>query len=183
MSRAVTCSAPSLVGPLPPVLWILHFKAQHTDANSPQHPPVLPDPRGPPWSLYYHQFLDARGFDLLQLHAKRLTETSACLEEWHQSPYGKPLRICDSVTLAKVREVWTSYATASSGQSKAEFERARQAKEARGGNASVITAARSAPPFTLDAVVAASALFQQYWDTGTTDASDAAPIANPMFSG
>lgn len=172
-----------MVGPLPPVLWILHFKAQHTDANSPQHPPVLPDPRGPPWSLYYHQFLDARGFDLLQLHAKRLTETSACLEEWHQSPYGKPLRICDSVTLAKVREVWTSYATASSGQSKAEFERARQAKEARGGNASVITAARSAPPFTLDAVVAASALFQQYWDTGTTDASDAAPIANPMFSG
>lgn len=82
------------------------------------------------------------------------------------------------MTLAKVREVWTSYATASSGQSKAEFERARQAKEARGGNASVITAARSAPPFTLDA----SALFQQYWDTGTTDASDAAPIANPMSS-
>ncbi|KKY13632.1 putative mynd finger family protein [Diplodia seriata] len=114
------------------------------------------------WSIYYHQFLDSASFELLQRHAKTLTETSSSLDEWHRGPHGSCLRVCDSATLAAVHEVWLSYVNADARPSRAEFERAKQAQEAIGG-AGI-----------------------NYWRSGTTDGPGATAktdVPNPMFSG
>ncbi|KAL1636715.1 hypothetical protein SLS58_009632 [Diplodia intermedia] len=138
------------------------------------------------WSIYYHQFLDAASFELLRRHAKTLTETSPSLDEWHRGPHGRCLRVCDAATLAAVHEVWLSYVNADARPSRAEFERAKQAQEATGGAGNVITAARSAAPSAVDAVLDAPRLFKQYWRSGTTDGPGATArtdVPNPMFSG
>ncbi|GME65050.1 hypothetical protein GTA08_BOTSDO02728 [Neofusicoccum parvum] len=138
------------------------------------------------WSLYYHLFLDGGCLALLQAQAKKLLEASPSLDRWHQGPYGRLLRLCDSVTLAQVRDVWASYVNAGARPPKAAFERARQAKEAHGRGGNVLTAARSAAPFTLDAASDAPLLFEQYRDRGITAGPDdtANPdLPNPMFSG
>ncbi|KAL1621054.1 hypothetical protein SLS56_009359 [Neofusicoccum ribis] len=53
------------------------------------------------WSLSYHLFLDGGCLALLQAQAKELLEASPSLDRCHQGPYGRLLRLCDSVTLAQ----------------------------------------------------------------------------------
>lgn len=61
------------------------------------------------WNIYYELYLDNASLGLLEAQAGKLFDLSSSMEAWHAGPYGRILRICDSGTLALLREVWDNY--------------------------------------------------------------------------
>ncbi|KAF2459887.1 hypothetical protein BDY21DRAFT_407720 [Lineolata rhizophorae] len=147
------------------------------------------------WNIYYHCFVDKQSLNFLDTQAKKLCAMSTSMHEWHMSEYGSILRFCDSNTLAKVRDVWSSYCTPSTDpdERKRYDERLNTAvqtalqikKERMGKNITLLTGVRSAAPGGVHCLQDLSNLYNDYWAHGITDrdpkARAEAKYPNPMF--
>ncbi|GAP90422.1 putative mynd finger family protein [Rosellinia necatrix] len=60
-------------------------------------------------AIYCHLEVDAKASDIIRSRATKLYDLSATMDGWHRSRYGLRLRVCDSVTLSEVRNMWKVY--------------------------------------------------------------------------
>ncbi|KAL9108238.1 MAG: hypothetical protein Q9227_006976 [Pyrenula ochraceoflavens] len=147
------------------------------------------------WDIYYHIYLESSAKKALEEQARKLYDVSDSLQGWHNSPYGKTLRICDSGTLLRARAVWQTYlpsahpAFAPLGKrgSASYLQQAKDYRQAKvPGTGLVLTGVRSAAPAMLPAVDDLPGLYRSYWKLGTTDEkaqkTSKAKILNPAFA-
>lgn len=149
------------------------------------------------WNIYYHLYLDNTSLELVQTQSKKLHALSPSIHSWHDSKYGKLLRICDEDTLTKVRETWKSYSSSNLSEIKKEIyderfrlgiQRARDLQADLLGPDLVYSLAgfRSAAPVGLQSIKDFHDLHQRFWDHGITD-QDRGGVPetrhpNPMFA-
>ncbi|CAG8374371.1 unnamed protein product [Penicillium salamii] len=148
------------------------------------------------WNLFYHFRIDKSSLDLLQSQTAKLLSLSESLDSWHQSQYGSHVKICDGISLERVRGMWGFYGAKREGNDLSAYKtkvesgirKSQEYKKAvlggKGGN--VVTSARAAAPACLDAMSDLGGLYNDYWEFGTTDSdpkarSDATEY-NPMFT-
>ena len=127
---------------------------------------------------------------------QKLYPLSASIQSWHNSKYGRLLRICDQGTLLRVRRIWASYDSSDlSGDNKASHNKRFESgmKTARDlqahylGHGMNITGFRSAAPISTPSLKDLPGLFEHFWQhgiTGVDRASISKPrIQNPTFAG
>ncbi|OQV06009.1 hypothetical protein CLAIMM_10652 [Cladophialophora immunda] len=61
------------------------------------------------WNIYYHFRIDENSLHLLQNQARKLYALAVSLGTWHESKYGRLIKLCDHGSLEKVREMWKFY--------------------------------------------------------------------------
>lgn len=148
------------------------------------------------WNIYYHVFLETESLRLLQIQAEKLNSLSASIESWHNSNYGKILRMCDRGTLRKISRIWNSYDSSnlSEGEKAAykkrlesEFQRVRDRKALHIGQGLNMTGVRSGAPIVGPLFLDMPQLFDHFWTHGVTDNDPDNPsksrFPNPMFAG
>ena len=127
---------------------------------------------------------------------QKLYPLSASIESWHNSKYGRLLRICDQGALLRIRSIWASYDGSDlSGDDKASHNKRFESgiKTARVmqahylGHGMNITGFRSAAPISTPSLKDLPELFEHFWQHGISGldrASISKPrIQNPMFTG
>ena len=123
------------------------------------------------WNIYYHVSLDKESLELLHIQAQKLHQFSASIQRWHNSKYGRHLRICDQGTLLKVRRIWDSYGgSALSGDDEASYnkrfesslQKAREIQAYQFGNTMNLTGFRSAAPISTSSLKDLPGLFQRF---------------------
>ncbi|KAJ9487385.1 hypothetical protein VN97_g5937 [Penicillium thymicola] len=147
------------------------------------------------WNLFYHFRIDEGSLDLLQRQTAKLLSLSTSLHTWQQSEYGRVIRMCDRVSLERVRDMWRFYGEKREGDVLRHFKKklddgmkASQQiqKSVVGDKMSVITGIRAAAPACLQAASALGDLYKDYWAFGTTEtdktARSLAVNPNPMFA-
>ena len=145
------------------------------------------------WKVYYQLFLDDRSLQLAQTQSRKLHTLSVSLQSWHDSKYGRFLRICDQETLEWVREIWNSYCTMDLNEAERTSYNQRfksgiqQAVTLRdrllgGGSGQDISGFRSASPVGLESLEDLPNLFRQFWDDAVTDGGRDSPHPNPLFA-
>ncbi|KAI9800364.1 MAG: hypothetical protein M1825_004134 [Sarcosagium campestre] len=160
---------------------------------------LLDDEKGsqdlPIWNSYYHLYLDDRSLDLVQNQAKTLYTLSASVQSWHNSRYGKLLRLCDQKTLDELREIWQAYNITNLSEKerklynqrfKLGIKRAASKKASRSDHGRVVTGCRSAAPTTMQSMTELPDLHDHFWIHGVTDEGREclaqAKHPNPMFA-
>ena len=150
------------------------------------------------WNLFYHFRVDESSLDLLRSQTSKLLSVSTSLESWHESQYGKRVRLCDRVSLDRVREMWRFYETKREGDDlrsykkkvESSMKKSREYMKSLLGDdgektTSIITGIRAASPACLEAIPDLGGLYRDYWNFGTTDTDAAARSHaveyNPMF--
>ncbi|KAK4238360.1 hypothetical protein C8A03DRAFT_43874 [Achaetomium macrosporum] len=157
---------------------------------------IIDDPTGQKdddnWDIYYHLYLRPVSFELLQAQAKKLHVLASSMETWRRGEYGKHIKFCDRGTLARVAEIWGSYLSNSSEETRrtseesfrAAIEKSRKLKDDAGGGIN-LSCLRSAAP-TLGDAADLNKLHRYFWRNGITDMdATAVPRAthpNPMFT-
>ncbi len=147
------------------------------------------------WNVYYHLHLNTSSLQLVQSQAKKLHLLSASMQSWHDSKYGKSIRLCAQQTLNELRNIWKAYDTSDlSGQEQISYDQSfkrgiEKAVYLRGqvlGHSQVLTGCRSAAPTTLQSVKELPKLYQHFWDHGIThtdhECLSQARHSNPMFA-
>ncbi|CAG8017467.1 unnamed protein product [Penicillium olsonii] len=148
------------------------------------------------WNLFYHFRVDKHSLELLQTQTAKLLSLSKSLESWHASQYGQHVRICDRISLDRVRGMWGFYGTKREDDDLSNFKakvesgirKSHEYKKSIFGGKSVnaLSSARAASPACLDAMVDVGGLYNDYWEFGTTDtdptARSNANEYNPMFA-
>ena len=136
------------------------------------------------WDIYYHLRLSDTAFELLKQQVESLLALSNSLETWHRGKYGKWLRICDSGTLVRIRDIWASYIVPEADEISLNnrFEAWIQKARDRGmhlvqGKCN-LDEARSAGPVPLQKL---PDVFQNFWENGTTDGMSGLANPNPTF--
>ena len=148
------------------------------------------------WNIFYHLLLDNESLELLHIQIQKLYPLSSSIQSWHNSKYGRLLRICDQGTLLRVRRIWDSYGSSDlSGDDQASYTRrfesgmqtARDMQAHYLGHGMNITGFRSAAPICIPSLKDLPELFQHFWQhgvTGTDRGSISKPrFPNPMFAG
>lgn len=128
------------------------------------------------WNTYYHLYLTPSDFDCVISQATKLHKLANTLKAWHDSPYGKTVRICDDATLELVRSTWAGYAKAEgSAEYKQKFtavrglsERRKEAVYGKSGDTVVPTSARSCAPLSTQIMKDLVELTENNWQTGLT---------------
>ena len=144
------------------------------------------------WNLYYHFRIDEVSLQLLRTQAQKLHSLSTSLRTWHESKYGKLIRVCDRGSLEKVREMWSFYGIERKGKELSSFKEHHEAcirksnqHKARLGTVVNLTGFRSSSPAHLHSIDDLNALHNHYWECGSTDLDQStrslAVHANPMF--
>ena len=148
------------------------------------------------WNIFYHLFLDNESLELLHIQIQKLLPLSASIQSWHNTKYGRLLRMCDQGTLLRVRRIWVSYGNSDlSGHDQASYNKrfesgiqtARDMQTHYLGHGMNITGFRSAAPIGISSFNDFSELFQHFWQHGVTSV-DRGGISrsknpNPMFAG
>ena len=148
------------------------------------------------WNIFYHLSLDNESLQLLHIQIQKLLPLSTSIQSWHNSKYGRLLRICDQGTLLKVRRIWDSYGTSDlSGDDQASHNKrfesgiqtARNMQAHYLGHGMNMTGFRSAAPICIPSLKDLPELFQHFWQHGVTSV-DRGSISksrtpNPMFAG
>ncbi|KAF7529978.1 hypothetical protein PCG10_004953 [Penicillium crustosum] len=147
------------------------------------------------WNLFYHFRIDEGSLGLLQTQTTKLLSLSTSLHTWQQSEYGRVIRMCDSISLERVRDLWRFYGEKREGDVLRHFKKKLDdgmrvsqefQKSVIGDNMSVITGIRAAAPACLQATRALGDLYKIYWAFGTTEtdktARSRAVNFNPMFA-
>ena len=148
------------------------------------------------WNIYYHLFLDNKSLELLHSQTQKLYLLSASIQSWHNSKYGRLLRMCDQGTLLRLRRIWDSYgSSAVSGDDKESYKQrfesgiqtARNIQAHHFGQGINMTGLRSAAPIIIPSVKDLPELFKSFWKHGVTS-KDHGSISksktpNPMFAG
>ena len=142
------------------------------------------------WNVFFHFFLDEDSTALLEAQCRKLLHESTSLDAWNQSEYSSFLRFCNEHTRLELRRHWQLYVDA--GRSSSEQKRAikekvlsgmRRAGKEHGG--AQPAGCRSAGPYVLDSIPAASEVCLHFWTTGTTFVDEEAPSSatnvNPTF--
>ena len=148
------------------------------------------------WNIFYHLFLDNDSLELLYIQIQKLLPLSASMQSWHNSKYGRLLRICDQGTLLRVRRIWDSYGSLDlSGDDQASYNKrfesgiqtARDMQARYLGHGMNITGFRSAAPICTPSLKDLPELFQHFWQHGVTDIDHGSisksRFPNPMFAG
>ncbi|KAA1466961.1 hypothetical protein DENSPDRAFT_862780 [Dentipellis sp. KUC8613] len=143
------------------------------------------------WNIFYDMYLDKESHRILIDQCKRLIDCSQTLQEWHQSPYGKVLRMCSNYTLERIRHHWKLYsemhrlARQELSRISRSFPRDRTDPSDSVSCSLVLSVTRSAGPLFSAAIISTSDHFEHYWKTGitSTSASDVkrATMVNPTF--
>ncbi|KAH4179419.1 MYND-type zinc finger protein samB [Parastagonospora nodorum] len=148
------------------------------------------------WNIYYHVFIDAESFDLLQTQAEKLLGFATSVETWESSPYGKLLRFCDRMTFDNVIKLWKLSAMKPSDQTKykevqdivkAQWGAAKRIQERNTGQGGFkLDGLRAAAPLLREAIAEASNSYKAFWKSGicfeNKKAIKRSPIANPTFA-
>ncbi|KAK3171305.1 hypothetical protein OEA41_003389 [Lepraria neglecta] len=147
------------------------------------------------WNIYYHLFLDNESLELLQSQSRKLHNLSTSIRSWHDSKYGRFLRVCDEGTLVRIREIWKSYSVDDMNEDtkksyrqrfKSDIQRAADKKADLLGYGPVMTGFRSAAPVSIQSLEHLPKLYEQFWENGTTygdsNSLSKAPHPNPMFA-
>ena len=141
------------------------------------------------WNVFFHFFLDKESTAFLEAQCKKLIHESTSLDAWNQSKYSSFLRFCNEYTRVELRRHWQLYVDAGSSPS----EKKQEARETilfemqkiRTKNKTAHSGCRSAGPYVLEAMAAASEGFGHFWTTGTTfmdkEAQSSATDVNPTF--
>ena len=148
------------------------------------------------WKIFYHLFLDNESLELLHIQIQKLLPLSASIQCWHNSRYGRLLRICDQGTLLRVRRIWNSFSSSNlSGDDQASYNKrfesgiqtARDMQAHYMGPGMNLTGFRSAAPISNPSLNDLSELFQHFWQHGVTSgdrgSKSKSRIPNPMFAG
>ena len=127
---------------------------------------------------------------------QKLYPLSASIQSWHNSKYGRLLRICDKGTLLRVRRVWDSYGSSDLSENdqasykkrfKSGIQTARDMQAHYLGHGMNITGFRSAAPISRPSLNDLPELFQHFWQHGVTsvdrDSMSKSRIPNPIFAG
>jgi hypothetical protein len=148
------------------------------------------------WNIYYHLYLTEQCLELLQNQSKKLHSLSTSIHTWHQSKYGKLLRMCDQQTLRSIHYVWKSYCcTNLSKEEQASYDQLFKSsiqktmdfgtRKLGPGMAMNMTGIRSAAPTSFQSMTDLPALNKLFWDHGITDKDSGNPSQarrpNPMF--
>jgi hypothetical protein len=117
------------------------------------------------------------------------------MQTWHDSKYGRFLRVCSHSTLNELRGIWKAYDTSDLSENERKFENQRfklgikkalDMKVVIMGHSIVLTGCRSAAPMTVQSAEDLSILHQNFWDHGSTDKErvslSRAKNCNPMFA-
>ena len=148
------------------------------------------------WNIYYHLFLDNESLELVHTQIQKLYPLSASMQGWHDSKYGRLLRICDQGTLLRIRRIWASYGGSHlSGDDEASYNKrfesgmktARDMQTLHLGQGTNLTGFRSAAPISTPSLQDLPKLFQHFWQHGITGENPASisksRFPNPMFAG
>jgi hypothetical protein len=144
------------------------------------------------WTIFYSIYINTNVFEKIHKRATLLLKTSATLSHWHESKYGKVLRIMDVISLAKIREFWTKYAAFAELPAKTLETRSNQfMKEFRAIhkslNAQFMSGIRAVGPTFLNADVLpfVADAFDKFWATGVIgglkELVTGAKYVNPLF--
>jgi hypothetical protein len=125
------------------------------------------------FNIYYQLYLDDDSLGLLEQQSKRLYELSGSVDEWNRSPYGGVLKMCDSDTLAHIRQTWASYVP--EGEDEAQktkhrtkvnnrLEKARTLRDARIGGSVSATTIRASAPVVKEAIKDLRRLNGHFWE-------------------
>ena len=147
------------------------------------------------WNIFYHLYLDNKSLELVQSRSKKLYALSISMQTWHDSKYGRFLRMCAQKTLDELRNIWKSYDTSNLSDNEQAFynqrfklgiQRAVEMQTEVFSQSAILTGCRSAAPATVHSLLDLPKLFKHFWDRGTTD-QDIGPrtqerLANPLFS-
>lgn len=141
------------------------------------------------WNIFFHFFLDEDSTALLEAQCQKLLHESTSLDAWNRSEYASFLRFCNENTRLELRRHWQLYVDA--GRSTSEQKRAIKEKfisamrEVRREHKLAQPGSRSAGPFVLESMAAASDIYVRFWTTGTTfvdeEVSSLATNINPTF--
>ena len=145
------------------------------------------------WNIYHHVLLDQDSWQLLCSQAGRLGDLATSLTAWHDSPYGKCLRMCDHATLKDLGRLWRSYDVEGlepgerqrqQAIHKGAIKKATDFKEQRvGPDNQILTGLRSAAPASIQALNDLPPLYHKFWRTGTTNTSKSTEsYVNPTFA-
>ncbi|KAJ5964055.1 uncharacterized protein N7479_003931 [Penicillium vulpinum] len=130
------------------------------------------------WNLFYHFRIDEGSLDLLQTHIPKLLSLSTSLQAWQESQYGRVIRICDRVSLERVRDMWRFYGEKREGDVLRHFKKKlddgmrisqEYQKSVLGETVNVITGIRAAAPACLETTRDLSDLYKNYWGFGDRD--------------
>ncbi|CAI7623202.1 unnamed protein product [Penicillium glandicola] len=147
------------------------------------------------WNLFYHFRIDEGSLDLLQTQTTKLLSLSTSLQTWQQSQYGRVIRICDRVSLERVRDMWKFYGEKREGDVLRLFKKKLNdgmrisqefQKSVFGDSITMLTGIRAAAPMCLEATRDLGDLYKNYWAFGTTETDETARSlavnSNPMFA-
>ena len=144
------------------------------------------------WNLYYHFRIDEASLQLLQSQAQKLHSLSTSLQIWHESKYGKIIRMYDHGSLERVREMWSFYEIERKGKELSSFKEHHEActrksnlYKAQLGIGINLTGFRSSSPAHLHSIDNLDALHKHYWEYGSMHLDQSNPSlavhVNPMF--
>lgn len=147
------------------------------------------------WDLFYHFRIDERSLDLLQSQTTKLLSLSTSMRTWQESEYGRVIRMCDRISLERLRDMWRFYGEKREGDVLRRFKKKLDdgmrisqefQKSVLGDEMNVITGIRAAAPACLQATRAVGDLYKNYWAFGTTETDETARSlavnSNPMFA-
>ena len=142
------------------------------------------------WQAYYNIVVTSEISKAIHDRAELLVRTSESFSEWHQSKYGRILRINDCESLTKIREYWVKYASVA-GQSLNKQNQMRdefmcEFRQIRNRvNQISVSGLRSVGATCLDAGEALIESFKRFWDTGVIgslpELTKDATCLNPLF--
>ena len=141
------------------------------------------------WNIFFHFFLDEDSTTLLEAQCQKLLNESTSFDAWNQSAYSSFLRFCSEHTRLELRRHWQLYADAGKllpGQKQETKDTfLSEMEKVRSKYLVLHPGSRSAGQWVLESMDAAAKVYDRFWTTGTTFASEKAvslaTYVNPTF--
>jgi hypothetical protein len=144
------------------------------------------------WAAFYHFLVDRDTLDIIQRQARTLITEAEDLATWHTTVHGQILRMANSESLFKIRNIWTQYTdTAKMTPAEVSCFTQKFLEEVKdtydtciGDSSNVLDGLRSAGPLFLKAFDVSPDQFRRFWQMGVIDQPKVRSelSANPMFA-
>jgi hypothetical protein len=144
------------------------------------------------WNIFHDFYINSAALEMICAQSAKLGRLSSTMETWGNGPYGDILRVVNTETLQKLREIWSEYANALNSKDSIQKHFQKATRKVVDDHYSPVgddqheyisPLTRSFGIMATGSNSVASQHMQQFWSSGVADSEDRPidPIWNPLF--
>src|SRR5271155_2865009 len=144
------------------------------------------------WNVFHDFYINSAALEMSCAQSAKLVRLSSTMVTWANGPYGDILRVVNTETLQKLREIWSEYANALNSKDSIQNQFQKATRKVVVDHYSPVNhdehevispLTRSFGIMAMGSNSVASHHMQQFWSSGVADSEDRPtdPICNPLF--